>query len=197
MFDIHKKKYGAIVIGVSAGGIAAMQQILPLLDLNFQIPICIVQHIGKSEDNYIVSHFKDYCALDVKEARDKEMILPGTIYFAPADYHLLIATDRTFALSVDAKVNFSRPSIDLLFQTASEAYCDDLIGIILTGANADGAQGLKMVHDNEGLTIVQSPETAAVDIMPQSAINATKVDHVLPLEDIAPFLKSLEFSGLK
>ena len=197
MFDTKKKKYGAIVIGVSAGGIATMQQILPLLDMDFQIPICIVQHIGKGEENYLISHFKNYCTLNVKEAQDKEAIAPGTIYFAPADYHLLIATDKTFALSVDEKVNFSRPSVDLLFQTASEAYCEDLIGIVLTGANSDGAQGLNMISNNEGLTIVQSPETAAVDIMPLAAIKATKVDHILPLDTIAPFLKSLQFLGIK
>lgn len=194
---MENKKYGAIVIGVSAGGIAALQHILPCLDNNFQIPICIVQHVGKSDENYLVSHFEEHCSLAVKEPGDKEKITPGTIYFAPADYHLLIAADKAFALSVDEKVNFSRPSIDLLFQTASEAYCDDLIGIILTGANSDGAQGLKVIGANGGLTIVQSPETAIVDVMPLAAILATEVDHVLPLDVIAPFLQSLEFSGNK
>lgn len=194
---MQKKKYEAIVIGVSAGGIAAMQQILPCFGKDFQIPICIVQHIGKSDDNYLVSHFKECCALDVKEARDKEQIVPGTIYFAPADYHLLVAEDKTLALSVDEKVNFSRPSIDLLFQTASEAYCDNLIGLVLTGANSDGAQGLKTIAANGGMAIVQSPETAAVGVMPLAAIVAAEVDHVLPLNRIASFLNSLEFSGKK
>ncbi|MGL1932309.1 MAG: chemotaxis protein CheB [Desulfotalea sp.] len=192
---MEKKKYGAVVIGVSAGGIAALQQILPCLDMDFQIPICVVQHIGKTEENHLVSHFKEACALNVKEARDKEVMLPGTIYFAPPDYHLLIAGDKTLALSVDGKINFSRPSIDLLFETAAEAYCDELIGVILTGANSDGAHGLKVIGDNGGLTIVQSPETATFAVMPQAAITAAKVAHVLPLGGIALFLKTLEYAG--
>lgn len=194
---MEKKKYGAIVMGASAGGMGTMQQILPRLGKDFQIPICIVQHIGKTDDNYLVTHFQQCCALEVKEASDKEKITAGTIYFAPSDYHLLVAEDKTLALSVDEKVNFSRPSIDVLFQTASEAYCSDLIGIVLTGANSDGAQGMKTIAENGGLSIVQSPKTAAVGIMPTAAIMATEVDYVLPLDEIAPFLTSLEFSGNK
>lgn len=192
-----KKRYGAIVIGVSAGGITAMQEILPCLDKNFPIPICIVQHIGKSDENYLVTHFQEHCALNVKEAMDKEKIIPGNIYFAPSDYHLLVAEDRTLALSVDEKVNFSRPSIDLLFQTASEAYCDELIGVVLTGANSDGAQGLKTIASNGGLSIVQSPGTATVAVMPLAAIMATEVNHVLSLDAITSFLKTLEYSGTR
>lgn len=194
---MEQKKYGAIVIGVSAGGIAALQQILPRLDKNFHIPICIVQHVGRSEENYLVSHFKECCSLNVVEAGDKQEIVAGTIYFAPSDYHLLVAADRTFALSVDEKVNFSRPAIDVLFQTASEAYCDELVGVVLTGANSDGAEGLRVVCGNGGLGIVQSPQTASVDVMPLAALVAAEVDYVLDLDAIAPFLQSLEFSESK
>ncbi|CAG36520.1 chemotaxis protein CheB [Desulfotalea psychrophila] len=186
------KRYSAIVIGASAGGIHALKQILSQLEADFQTPILIVQHIGNEPESYLVPLFKECCSLTVVEAHDKEPIAPGTIYFAPPNYHLLLEEERTIALSADERVNFSRPSIDRLFQTAAAAYCDELIGIILTGANSDGAAGLNDIYKNGGLTIVQSPETAAIDIMPRAALAKTNADHILILEEIAPFLKFID-----
>lgn len=188
-------KYRAIVIGVSAGGIAALEQILPALDKGVRLPILIVQHIGAESENYLVDHFKLCCPLAVKEADDKEIIQDATVYFAPPNYHMLIEPDHTIALSADRKINYSRPSIDALFETAAEAYCEQLVGVVLTGANADGAQGLAKIKEFGGLTIVQAPESAEVDTMPLAAIAATTVDHILPLADIGAFLSGLN-SGL-
>lgn len=185
-------KYQAVVIGVSAGGIAALENILPAFPKACRLSILIVQHMAAGGGNYLVEHFASCCSLPVREPMDKEKIEPGTIYFAPADYHLLVEQQKTMALSTEAKVNYSRPAIDVLFNTAAEAYCEKLIGVVLTGANSDGAAGLAKVHMLGGLTIVQSPETAEVDTMPKAAIKAAKVDHVLPLAEIGPFLVSLD-----
>lgn len=186
--------YSAIVIGVSAGGIAALNTILPALDKRFGLPVFIVQHIGQESGNYLVEHFKDRCGMKVKEAEDKEQVHGGIIYFAPPGYHLLVELDGTFALSTEGKVNYSRPSIDVLFETAADAYQNQLVAVILTGANADGAAGLAAVKQLGGMIIVQSPETAEVETMPLAAIAATTVDHILPLVDIGPFLFSLNSS---
>ncbi len=183
--------YQAIVIGVSAGGIAALEKILPIFDEDYRLPILIVQHIGAEPQNYLVDHFSDRCILEVKEAEDKDSIRSGAIYFAPPNYHLLIEPQRTLALSTDIKVNYSRPSIDVLFETAAEAYCDQVVGVILTGANNDGAAGLAAIHRYGGLTVVQSPETAEVATMPLAAIKQTAVDHILSLREIGRLLASL------
>jgi two-component system chemotaxis response regulator CheB len=129
--------------------------------------------------------------LKVKEADEKERPANGMAYIAPPNYHLLFENDQSFTLTVDERVNYARPSIDVLFETAAEAYKDTLIGIILTGANTDGSRGLKKIKDFGGLTIVQDPATAESDSMPRAAILTTQVDHVLPIEEIAEFLNSL------
>ena len=127
----------------------------------------------------------------VKEAKAGEKILVGCIYFAPAKYHLLIERNKVFSLSLEPPVNFSLPSIDVLFECASACYKNKLIGLILTGANSDGSQGLKRINDNSGLTLVQDPKTAEVAFMPQAAIDFHKVDYILSLNEIAPFLCQL------
>jgi len=183
--------YKAIVIGVSAGGMNALGQILPRLPADFPLPVIVVQHISPQSDNYMIRHFDSISKVNVKEADEKEEILPGTVYFAPPNYHLMVETDFTFSLSVEARVNFSRPSIDVLFETAAEAYCDTLIGIILTGANNDGSRGLKRIKDCGGFTIVQNPANSEVSAMPEAAIKITKVDKILDLEKIAGVLVKL------
>jgi len=155
----------------------------------------IVQHITAAGGNYLVEHFSSSCSLPVVEAEDKQRIEPGTIYFAPANYHLLVERQKSLALSVEAKVNFSRPSIDVLFETAAEAYCHHLVGVVLTGANGDGAAGLARVREMGGLTVVQAPETAEAPAMPLAAIESTQVDHVLGLAEIGPFLGALSGEG--
>jgi len=131
------------------------------------------------------------CVLKVKFADEKELILPGRVYIAPPNYHLMIEEDRTFSLSIDEPVNFARPSIDVLFETAAEVYGQGLIGVILTGANDDGSFGLKRIKDHGGLCIVQHPDTAEVEAMPRSAIATTDVDHILPIDGMGPFLCGL------
>jgi len=183
--------YKVILIGVSAGGMNALGQILPRLPEGFPIPVIIVQHVSPQSDNYMIRHFNNLSKITVKEADEKEGIKAGYAYFAPPNYHLLVEPDFTFSLSVEGRVNYSRPSIDVLFETALEAYCSATVGIILTGANNDGSKGLKQIKDCGGLTIVQDPKTAEVSAMPEAALKLCKVDHILKLNEIAPFLVKL------
>ena len=186
-----KKKYEAIVIGVSAGGLAALTVILPKLSNRLNLPVLIVQHLSPGSDDFLATHFDKICSLGVKEAEDKEPIENNTIYFAPADYHLMVEQDKTIALSTAERVQYSRPAIDVLFETAAEAYLDKLICIILTGANCDGTRGIVRVRQLKGVVIAQSPESAEVDTMPLSAINQAGVDKVLDLKEIAPYINQL------
>lgn len=179
------------MIGSSAGGLNALKTIFRGLSKRFNIPLIIVQHISPDAENYLIQILHDLRKLKVKEADEKERPVPGVAYLAPPNYHLLLEADRTFTLTIDERVNYARPSIDVLFETAAEAYKDKLIGIILTGANNDGSQGLKKIKDFGGLTIVQDPETAEVESMPRAAIQTAVVDHIIPLDEIAAFLNSL------
>ena len=181
-------KYQAIVIGGSAGAMAALTQLLPIFPADYPLPIIVAQHLHPLQDDYFVEHYKGRCALKVKEADEKEPLCVGHIYFAPPNYHLLIEDDRTFSLSIDEKVNYSRPSIDVLFESAVDVYAPGLIGVILTGANDDGARGLRLLKQKGGLAIVQDPKTAESAYMPRAALAATQVDYVLPLEDIGKLL---------
>jgi two-component system chemotaxis response regulator CheB len=181
-------KYQAIVIGGSAGAMAALTQLLPMFPADYPLPIIVAQHLHPLQNNYFVEHYRDRCALKVKEADEKEPLCGGHIYFAPPNYHLLIEDDRTFSLSIDEKVNYSRPSIDVLFESAVDVYAPGLIGVILTGANDDGAQGLRLLKQRGGLAIVQDPKTAESPYMPRTALAAAPVDYVLPLEDIGKLL---------
>jgi len=189
---IVKNRYEAVVIGSSAGGLNALKTIFKSLDRSFRIPFIIVQHISPDSENYLIQILNDLNRLNVKEADEKEVPRRGMAYLAPPNYHLLVEPDRSFTLTVDERVNYARPSIDVLFETAAEAYRDALIGIVLTGANNDGSKGLKKIKEFGGVTIVQDPENAEVDSMPKAAIRTAKVDHILTLEGIAAFLNDLE-----
>ncbi len=180
--------YQVIVIGASAGGTAVFRQLLPMFPAHYPIPVVVVQHLHPMQENTLVQHFDTMCPLKVKEADEKEPIKPGYVYFAPPNYHLLIESDRTFSLSIDAKVNYSRPSIDVLFESAVDVYAPAMIGVVLTGANNDGAHGLQLIHESGGLAIVQDPATAEVPYMPQAALTATQTSYVLPLRDIGQLL---------
>jgi len=186
-----RRRYEAIVIGSSAGGLNALKILFRGLSEGFHIPLIIVQHISADSENYLIQILNDIRVLQVKEADEKEQPMPGMAYLAPPNYHLLLEPDRTFTLTIDERVNYARPSIDVLFETAAEAYKDKLIGIILTGANNDGSRGLKRIKELGGLTIVQDPDTAEVESMPRAAIQTSVTDHILPLEEIAAFLNSL------
>lgn len=184
-------KYEAVVMGVSSGGMQAMNAIFPLLPKDFKIPIIIVQHIGAHSDGAWIKILDHKCNLHVKEADEKETIEQGNIYIAPPNYHLLIEKNKTFSLTIDERVNFARPSIDVLFETAAEAYKNKLIGVILTGSNYDGTKGMGRIKDCGGLTIAQDPATAASSFMPASAIAAMQPDYIVSLENIVELLMKL------
>ncbi|MDO9512836.1 MAG: chemotaxis protein CheB [Bacteroidales bacterium] len=180
--------YQAVVIGASAGGLDALSLILSKLPVTFNKPIIIVQHISSSSDGYMTQHLNNLCHITVKEAEDKENILPGTAYIAPANYHILIDDNYQLCLSVDEKVNHSRPSIDVLFESAAYVYKELLCAVVLTGASADGANGCQKIEDYGGMVLVQDPKTASSRAMPEAAIKRTKNAKVLTLEEIAHFL---------
>lgn len=182
----------AIVMGASAGGIEALMGLLPALSANFGPPIFIVLHLPRDRPSLLADIFVRKCALKVCEAQDKEPVRPGTVYFAPPDYHLLIDEGPQLALSADELVHHSRPSIDVLFESAADVYGPRLLGIILTGANADGAEGLVAVGEAGGITIVQQPRSAQVKQMVVSALNRSPASHVLDLEGIAAVLRTVD-----
>lgn len=180
--------YKAIVIGVSAGGFTALRKLIPMLPKDFSLPILIVQHISPTSDSYIPVFLNKISDVTVKEADEKEAILSGFVYLAPPNYHMLVEEDRTLSLSNESKVNYSRPSVDVLFETASYAYGNELIGIVLTGANNDGAKGLLTIKNAGGYCIVQEPSEAEADAMPLSAIDKAKPQKVLSIENIGKHL---------
>ena len=186
-----EKRYEIVVLGVSSGGMAALSVVLPMLSADFALPVVIVQHQHLHADDFLVRYLDERCRIPVKQAEEKEAIEPATIYLAPPNYHLLIERDRTFSLSIAARVKYARPSIDMLFETAVDAFGASTIGIILTGANNDGSHGLKIIHDRGGLTIAQDPATAEAAEMPRSAIAATGIDHILTLDAIGPLLNTM------
>lgn len=181
----------AIVIGASAGAIDALSQILPRLPRNFRLPILIVVHMPPDKDSVLSEIFAQKCALPVKEAEDKEKIADGAIYFAPPNYHLQVEPTYEISLSSDEPVLFSRPSINVLFETAREAYGAGLTGVILTGASADGADGLRTICSAGGRAFVQLPQTAEVPTMPQAAAAACPGARLLSLAQIAEELCNL------
>lgn len=178
----------AIVIGGSAGALEAMAAILPALPADFALPIALVLHVPPTKPSYLAEVLRAKCSFTVKEAEDKEPFAPATLYLAPPNYHLLIEKQRWFSLSVDDPVHFSRPAIDVLFESAADAYGPTLAGLLLSGANEDGARGLARIKQAGGATLVQSPETASVETMPSAALRLARPDHVLPLTEIGPFL---------
>ncbi|MBN1314042.1 MAG: chemotaxis protein CheB [Anaerolineales bacterium] len=187
-----KPDYRAIVIGASAGGMNALMMLFSVLKNNFPLPILVAQHVHPTENGTMVLFYQSRIALPVKEANDKDEIRPGVIYFAPPDYHLLVERQETLALSIDPKVNYSRPSIDVLFESAAYAWTCSLIGIILTGANYDGARGLRLIKELGGWTIAQDPSTAEFPAMPQAAIDLGSAEHILTLHEIGKYLSTLE-----
>ncbi|NLR71377.1 chemotaxis protein CheB [Novosphingobium sp. ERN07] len=180
---------GAIVIGTSAGGVQALSRILPGIPVDFPRPVLVVIHVPARRGNALVELFGNKCKLPVKEAEDKEPLEPGTVYFAPPDYHLLVERDGTIALSSDELVNHSRPAIDVLFETAADAFGAALTGIVLTGANHDGASGLKAVGEGGGMAIIEDPASAEVPTMPAAALQAWPPARVMNIDQIIAFLQ--------
>ena len=185
------RAYEIVVIGCSMGGMHALEEIFGVLPKDFPLPIVVVQHRYKTSNEGLPAYYRRHSAIQVVDASDKQWLRPGEAYLAPADYHLLI--DKSdgrgeLSLSADEAVAYSRPSIDVLFISAAEAYGAGVIAVVLTGANADGARGARRIQKAGGLIIAQDPETAEAPAMPRATIEATRVDRILPLHRIGPFL---------
>lgn len=184
-------QYRIVVVGCSMGGMRALEIILSVLPKDFALPIVVVQHRYRTSNDSLPAFFRRHSKLAVVDALDKQWIQPGHVYFAPADYHLLVDPEGELSLSVDERVEYARPSVDVLFDSAADAFPNGVIGVVLTGANADGAHGAKRIKERGGFVLVQDPETAESPEMPRAAIAATRVDRILPLDRIGPFLIEL------
>lgn len=181
----------AVAIGGSAGAVQALLRILPALPADYPAPVLVVVHVPPDRDNALVPLFQGKCSVAVKEAEDKEPTQPGVVYFAPSDYHLLVETDGTLSLSSDELVNMSRPAIDVLFESAADAFGPALTAVVLTGANQDGARGLAAVNAAGGAVVVEDPVGAYATAMPTAALKACPAAHVMNLDAIASHLLHL------
>lgn len=192
MQTAEEHRIEAVVIGASAGGVTALLTLLTGLPETFRLPIVAVLHLPDDRDSLLVEIFQHRLPIAVREAADKESIAPATLYFAAPGYHLSVEMDRSFSLSCEAPVNYSRPSIDVLMESAADAYGASLAGILLTGANFDGAAGLAKIRQQGGLTVVQDPAEAAVATMPQAAIRKLHPNFILTLDGIRSLLLKLD-----
>lgn len=181
----------AVVMGCSAGGMGALRTVLGGLHRHFPRAVVVVCHTGSEDVTTFCELLELTSTLPVREARERQSMVPGIVHVAPSGYHLLLERDGCFSLSVDGRVSFARPAIDVLFETAASACGKDLIGVVMTGANNDGAAGLQAIRRRGGLAIVQDPLDAQASAMPQAAIETAGADHVVPLGDIAPLLNQL------
>lgn len=188
---IDTSRIEAVVIGGSAGAFAALKVLLPALPRGLAVPVLVVIHLPPDRPSAIVEVFQHAVPHRMKEGDDKEPLIGGTVYFAPPAYHLLVETDRSLSLSTDDPVHHSRPSIDVLFESASDAFGAGLLGVVLSGANEDGARGLKAVVDAGGQAIVQAPDTAEHRLMPAAALRATTTDAVASIQEIAAIFSAL------
>ncbi len=178
----------AVVIGASAGCMEALSSILPELPADFPIPIMIVVHLPPGKNSIIADLLQAKCAIAVREAEDKEYLEPGTAYIAPPDYHMLVEDEHSVALSTEEEVLFSRPSIDVTFESAAMVYGKNLIGIILTGANNDGAAGLAIIQKYGGVCLIQDPKDAFSPMMPEYAMKSCPNADIMSLTEISAYL---------
>lgn len=183
-----------VVIGTSLGGMDALKVLLPSLPADFPVPVVILQHRQAESEGNLCALLGRYSTLPVHEVEDKDPILPGRIYLAPANYHLL-AEPGHFALSTEGPVSYARPSLDVFLESAADAYKKKVVAVILTGANKDGAQGAARIKEHGGFIIVQDPATAESPAMPEAVLEASAVDRVLPLHEMARFLVGLCAAG--
>lgn len=181
----------ALVIGGSAGSLEVLLKILPGLDPALRFPIIIVLHRMSGRDSILTDLLAAKTKLQVKEVDEKEKMQPATIYLAPPNYHLLIENDHTFSLDASEKVNFSRPSLDVSFQSASEAFGRNVAGLLLSGANSDGSAGLKAIAKMGGKVLVQEPGTAVVSYMPAHALEQIEADAILTPDEMPGYINSL------
>jgi two-component system chemotaxis response regulator CheB len=187
--------FDAIAIGTSAGGVEALSRLLPALPKGLGAAVFVVLHLPRHRPSLLAEIFAPRCALPVREALDKEPVQPGTVYLAPPDYHLLVDAGPQIALSTDEPVHYSRPSVDVLFESAADVYGARLLGIILTGGNEDGAAGLAAVRRAGGMTLVQQPAEALAPQMPAAALALGPADRVATLEEMARFLGAVDAGG--
>lgn len=183
--DMLRSPVEAVVIGCSAGGLAALRLILADLPAKLGATVIVVAHMSADSPNLLPKLLQAHCRLPVEEAAEKAPVLPDHVYIAPPNYHLLVEDDRHFSLSVDERVCYVRPSVDVLFLSAADVYRERLLGIILTGANSDGALGLKTIGEAGGLTLVEDPAKAFAEAMPQAAIATGAAVTILPLDAMA------------
>lgn len=181
----------ALVIGGSAGSLDVLLEIFPLLETAINFPIILVTHRKSGNDSLLADLLQSRTGLKVKEAEEKEPVLAGYVYITPADYHLLIERNKTISLDYSEKINYSRPSIDVTFQSAAEVFKEGLVCILLSGSNADGVEGLKIVNNLGGLVVIQNPNTAIMPYMPQQAVNNVKRHIILDSFAMAEFINKL------
>ena len=184
-----------MVIGGSAGSFEAISFLLGALPPDFPLPILVVVHLHHSDGGALAEHLGQLSPLPVVDPGDKESILPGRVYVAPANYHMLVERQGVIALSTEERVNWSRPSIDVLMESAAHVWGQGLIAIVLSGANADGAQGLVAVKAAGGLTIAQNPAEASYEVMPQAAVDTGAVELVMNISEMAQRLSDLVSVG--
>jgi len=180
-----------VAIGASAGAVEALSKILPKLKADLAVPIVVVVHLPRNRDSLLVDILQAKCRIRVKEAEDKEPLTPGAVYFAPPDYHVLVESDRRLSLSSEEPVHFSRPSIDVLFESCAESFPEETVAIVLTGANSDGADGAAKVCAAGGKVIVQQPMGAYASEMPNAALAACPSASVLNLDEITDYLNRI------
>jgi two-component system, chemotaxis family, protein-glutamate methylesterase/glutaminase len=173
-----------VVIGASAGGVHALRDVLACFPASFPAPVLVVQHVRRDRPSGLPALLDGVCALPVGEAEDKQPLAPGHVWFAPPDYHLLVESREALALSLDAPVLFSRPAIDPLFESAAEAFGTGLLAILLTGASADGSEGVAAVRASGGTVWIQDPDEASAPLMPASAIAHAGADAIVTLDEL-------------
>jgi len=190
--SLQGRRIEAVVIGGSAGGVDALLQLLPALPAGYDLPVVCMLHLPPDRESRLAELFDERLPLPVREATDKGEIEDGTVYFAGPGYHLSVEQDRTFSLSCEPPVHYARPAIDVLMESSADAWGPGLVGILLTGANHDGADGMAQIRARGGFTVVQDPADAQVGVMPMEAIRRCKPHLVLPLARIGALLPMLE-----
>ena len=182
--------YDIVVVGTSWGGLHALGTLVKALPADYSLPMVIVQHRHRESNHLLSSLLQERTSLNVCEVEDKTPVAPGNVYIAPADYHLLVEREY-FSLSLDAPVRYSRPSIDVTFVSAADEYGSGVVGVVLTGANADGSRGLRRIADRGGLAVIQDPDSSESRAMPAAALRCVPTAEVLPMPDLARFVASL------
>jgi two-component system, chemotaxis family, protein-glutamate methylesterase/glutaminase len=180
-----------LVIGGSAGSLQVILSLLTVIDVNFPMPVLIIVHRNGFFESSLEDLLSSRTNMSIREVEEKEILRNGTVYLCPADYHVLLETDHSFSLDYSERVHFSRPSIDVTFRSAADVYGEGLVGLLLSGGNADGVEGLQYIRERGGVTVVQDPATADMPYMPQQAVARMKPDFLLTTHQIPGFIRGL------